>query len=136
MKVKRGLRIASILLLIVAFGCDSGGSGPPSLSGDWTLQTQGGGSTYTYDLSITEGSQNLSGTGSLTIEDQDSPQAATFNVTEIRGTHDHPDVQMEIDTDDGSTSRFDGTVEDGGERMTGTLTFPSGAQQQVTIRKE
>lgn len=136
MEVKRGLRIALILLLIVAFGCDSGDSGPPSLSGDWELRTQINEVNLTYDLSITEESQNLSGTGTLTVEDQNSSQAATFDVTAIRGTHDHPSVDIEVDTEDGSTSQFDGTVEGGGERMTGTLTFPSGEQQEVTIRKE
>lgn len=126
------------LVLLLFSGCDSGSDGPPQLDGDYALETQGGGSTFTFEVTFNESSQSLSGSGNLTVEDQDSPQAFTSEL-DVDGTHDHPSARIEmtvVDAETNDLSILDGEVSDGAERISGTLTFPSGTQQQVTMRRE
>jgi hypothetical protein len=128
----------SFLILIVFPGCDSGSDGPPQLDGDYTLETQGGEATYTFEVTLNESDQSLSGNGNLTIEDQGSPQAATSDL-DVEGSHDHPSARIEmiaVDTETNDRTILDGEVSDGAERISGTLTFPNGNQQQVTMRRE
>ena len=126
------------LALILFTGCDSGSSGPPMLDGDYTLETQGGGAAYTFEITLSESNQSLSGNGTLTVEDQDSQQAATSDL-DVDGSHDHPSARIEmvaVDTETNDLTTLDGEVSDDAERISGTLTFPSGTQQQVTMRRE
>ncbi|MCS3824568.1 hypothetical protein [Salinibacter ruber] len=132
------LLFLSFLVLIVFPGCDSGSDGPPQLDGDYTLETQGGEATYTFEVTLNESDQSLSGNGNLTIEDQGSPQAATSDL-DVEGSHDHPSARIEmiaVDTETNDRTILDGEVSDGAERISGTLTFPNGNQQQVTMRRE
>ena len=132
------LLFLSFLVLIVFPGCDSGSDGPPQLDGDYTLETQGGEATYTFEVTLNESDQSLSGNGSLTIEDQGSPQAATSDL-DVDGSHNHPSARVEmiaVDTETNDRTILDGEVSDGAERISGTLTFPNGTQQQVTMRRE
>ena len=41
-----------------------------------------------------------------------------------------------VDTETNDRTILDGEVSDGAERISGTLTFPNGNQQQVTMRRE
>lgn len=134
----RRLFFLPFLALILFTGCDSGSSGPPSLDGDYALETQLGGAAYTFEITLSESNQSLSGGGTLTIEDQDSPQAATLEL-DVDGSHDHPGARIEmvaVDTETNDLTTLDGEASDDAERISGTLTFPSGTQQQVTMRRE
>lgn len=127
-----------LLVLVLFSGCDSGSDGPPQLDGEYTLETQGGEATYTFEVTLNESDQSLSGNGSLTIEDQGSPQAATSDL-DVDGSHNHPSARVEmiaVDTETNDRTILDGEVSDGAERISGTLTFPNGTQQQVTMRRE
>lgn len=124
--------LVPFLLMFALVGCDSS-SAPPTLDGDFEIETLGGGSEYTFSMSLGEEDGDVSGSGTLTIEDQTSTQARTLDLI-VTGTHDHPDLELTISTSEGDKSRFDGTLEDDAERASGTLTFPNGRQQQVTLR--
>lgn len=132
------LLFLSFLVLIVSPGCDSGSDGPPQLDGDYTLETQDAVATYTFEVTLNESNQSLSGNGTLTIEDRGSPQAATLDL-DVEGSHDHPSARIEmivLDVETNDRITLDGEVSDGAERISGTLTFPNGSQQQVTMRRE
>ena len=67
-----------------------------------------------------------------------SPQAATLDL-DVEGSHDHPSARIEmivLDVETNDRITLDGEVSDGAERISGTLTFPNGSQQQVTMRRE
>jgi hypothetical protein len=126
------------LFVLVLTGCDAfgGDDGPPVLDGPYEITTQNEGADLTLDLDLSETDNDLSGTGLLIAEDPNSSQAITSDL-DISGTHNHPDVQIEMvveETD--ATVSFDGNASDNGERANGTLTFADGTQQEVVLRSE
>lgn len=124
------------LLVFAICACDSGGSNsPPSLDGPYEIQTQIDGSDVTYDLDLKESDDNLSGSGLLIVEDPNSPRAVTVDLN-ISGSHNHPDVNIQMDVQNGGTISFDGTSGEDGERVGGTLTLANGDQQDVVLRSE
>jgi hypothetical protein len=127
------LFLACLAGLAAVYGCDSEPKGPPGLASEYVLNTVAQGSEITYELDVSQGNGNdVSGDGTLTIEDQDSPEAATFDVS-VSGTYRHPSVELEFKQEDGPTSRFAGNVGEQATSIEGTLTFPNGAQQEVTM---
>lgn len=135
------MRKATPLLLLLLFaatfvGCDVIGSDDPvTLDGQYEITTQFDGASITLDLNLSESDNGLSGSGTAIVEDPNSSSAATLDL-DLSGSHNHPDVELNMSLEDGGDLTFDGTVEDGGSRAEGTLTFPSGDQNDVTMRKQ
>lgn len=44
-------------------------------------------------------------------------------------------MALEIVAETGETARFDGEFDEAADRASGTLTFPQGGQQDVTMRR-
>jgi len=130
-------RFFSVLVLsILIAGCGLfGDDGPPSMNGRYRTVTQNQGVTATFSLRLSEESNDLSGSGQLTLEDQDSRDAQTFDLS-ASGEHDHPDVRLKMETGEGDVTRLDGTANDDVTRIKGTMTFPNGLQKEVVMREQ
>ena len=112
------------------FGSDR----PPKVDGSYQIETVGGGATYSYSLDLSETGEGVDGSGTLVIEDQGSQRAQSYDL-DVSGSHDHPSVALEIVAETGETARFDGEFDEAADRASGTLTFPQGGQQDVTMRR-
>lgn len=126
------------LLIFALTGCGVFGSddGPPVLDGPYEIKTQNEGADVTFDLNLSETDNEFTGTGLLISEDPSSSRAITSDL-DISGTHNHPDVQINMLVEDtNATVSFDGNADDNGERVSGTLTFVDGTQQEVVLRSE
>lgn len=127
----------SVLILLLAIGlisCDSGDSGPPQLDGQYQIQYELTGTRTTIEMDLIEENGSISGDGSITIEDLDTPEARTGNIS-VSGSHDHPDLSLEITVlETGSVSTYAGEVQSE-DRATGTLTTPDGTNLEVPLER-
>jgi len=133
--MSRFLSVLVLSILVASCGLFGSDDGPPKLQGEYRIQTINDGVTATFKLDLSESDVTVSGTGTLTLEDQSSSDAATYDVS-VDGEHEHPDVMLEIETSEGEITQLDGTASDDARRVEGTLTFPSGLQKEVMMRKQ
>lgn len=126
-----------LALPVLLGGCDLvGGDSAPTLDGPYQIKTLAQGSEFTFDIVLGESDGSLSGPGTLTIGDVDSPDATTYDLN-VSGMHEHPDVHVEMElTAFTQQVNFDGTSQDDASRVRGTLTFPEGNQQDVVMRSQ
>lgn len=126
-----------LLLAASLVGCDVlGDDSSPTLDGPYQIKTLAQGSQFTFDVTLSESDDSLTGPGTLTIGDQDSEAASIFDL-DVSGSHNHPDVHVEMKlTDLNQQVNFDGTTKDGASRVEGRLTFPEGNQQDVVMRSQ
>ena len=128
------IRYVSILLLaITLLSCDQSDP-PPQLEGEYEMTTQNQGVTASFRIDLDQSGASVSGSGDLTLEDSDSPQAATTDLT-VEGEHEHPDVSLEMTTSESEKILMDGEASAEAERVAGTVTFPSGVQKDVVLRR-
>lgn len=125
------LMLAALAGVVGLVGCDALSSDePPSIGGSWEASTNAQGTEVTLQMDL---SDNASGSALLLLENPNNPQAATYR-GDVQGTYDHPDVQLEV-TDVNGTVQLDGTMQSEG-KFEATMTFPSGVQKEVTVRRE
>jgi len=131
--------LLSLLVAVTLTGCDAlgGDDAPPKLNGPYEITTQDGSAELTFDLDLSESKNEISGSGLFVVENPDTPEAATSDI-EVSGTHDHPDVQIDMELTDLDVPdvSFDGSLNGGGDKAEGTMTFPDGDQQDVVLRAE
>lgn len=146
--MKRLLPFILLFVFGIITGCDILGSGDddslPTLNGPYEIKTTAKldgweeSSEFTYEIDLSESDKSLSGSGNLMIESKDSPDAATYDLR-VTGFHNRPDVRVEMESSDSEytyTDVFEGTSEDGSDRMEGILTFADGTQQNVIMRSK
>lgn len=75
---------------------------------------------YIFELDFSESDKNLSGSGTLTIENKSSGDTTTEGL-DISGSHFHPDVRVNMQNIDGETYSFDGTSKDDDNRFVGEI---------------
>lgn len=135
-------RFLSVLLLsIVLSGCGVFGSDDsPAPNLDGTYQT--GYATpqvnTTLQMTLSEQYPEISGDGTISVEDRDSPRIQEWDVS-ISGTHDHPNLSLELDVPE-SVARFQGKFRFEGEVLSedlvrGTLTTPDGLTFEVEMSR-
>lgn len=130
-------RLSILLLAILLTGCGVFGSddGPPELSGTYEIVVSQDGARATYDMDLTEQNGSISGDGDFTLENLNGPEARTSALS-ISGTHDHPDVDLEMTIlETQATTRFDGNV-DSKSKVSGTLTLANGNTIETTMESD
>lgn len=122
------------LLFVLLVGCSIFGSeSEPELAGTYEITTQRARSVATFDLDLSESGQEIDGTGTLTLEDTESTEAATYELV-ISGEHEYPDLFLQLVTErTRDHTIFEATVQSS-DRAEGTITFPNGTQMQTVLR--
>lgn len=139
---------AGVLMFGIVAGCGILGGGDdeslPVLDGQYEIKTIAKldgveeSSIFTYEIEVSESTRKISGLGDLTIESKETPDASTYDL-EVEGSHDYPDVRIEIRSSDSNNTYvdvFEGTSENGVDRLEGTFTFDDGTQQTVVMRSK
>ena len=143
-------RLSLLLIFLVLFAaCDSGGGGnnaPPILGGQYLFEAPPGGSVpgaVAGRVSIAEQQDgSLTGSGNLQFLDEENNVIAAFPISRVEGAHNHPNVSMTWTIDgrgpyaDTGPWSIDGTANDAGTRITGTLTREDDTTTQIVLESE
>lgn len=137
----RMYRLSFLLtLLVLVAACDSNGNQPnPMLSGTYAFETPPNDST-TGTINLAESEEGgLVGSGTVQFRNPDGTVAVAFPISNIEGSHTHPNVSMQWDIEgQGPYSEvgpweIDGTANDAGDRISGTLTRDEGNTTQIVL---
>lgn len=132
------------MVLLVA--CDSGGgpSEPPVLEGVYQFESppDGEGSDAVNGrINIAQQADSLVGSGEVRFLDSDNTVMAAFTITDVEGTHTHPDVSMRWEIDgkgpysDVGPWTIDATANDAGDAINGTLTRNEDDTFEIVLRR-
>ncbi len=133
--------------MVLLAACDSGGGGPsepPVLEGVYQFESPPGGGVsdaVNGQIYIAEQADSLVGNGEVRFLDSDNTVMAAFSITDVEGTHTHPDVSMrwEIDGEgpysDVGPWTIDATANDAGDAINGTLTRNEDDTFEIVLRR-
>lgn len=144
------IRLLSALLVlpVLLAACDSGGggpSGPPVLEGVYQFESppDGEGSDAVNGrITIAERGDSLVGSGEVRFLDSDNTVIASFLITDVEGTHNHPDVSMQWEIDgegpysDVGPWTIEGTANNAGDTINGTLIRTEDETADIVLRRQ
>ncbi len=125
----RHLVITLLIALSVSMtACDSNEpDADPKVSGSWAGTAVVSGVSLTISMQLTENSQIVSGAGTLSF---DRSYAMVIN-----GTHNYPEVAMNISTELGPLN-YTGTLAGDDETITGNMSGGGIESFSITVRKQ
>ena len=127
--VKRGLSFLFLIALSVSLtSCDSNSEdADPTVNGSWSGTAVVSGVSLTINMQLTENSRIVSGAGTLSF---DQSYAIVIN-----GTHNYPEVAMNISTELGPVN-YSGTLAGDDETITGNMSGGGLEAFSITVRKQ
>ena len=131
--------------LLVISGCDAfgGNDSDPEIEGEYSFSTFLAGAETDFEGNLTQSGVSLSGTGTTSFTFQfDDGTSQSINVpSSISGNHNYPDVSITLTLEETENVPeedwlIDGEANDDASRISGTLTFPSGDQRSIVMRRQ